>query len=150
VEQTAPAFNSKLKRDKERGSAVVEFALILPIFLLLVFSLIDFGRYFYVRVSLTNASIEVASAITRGLYLESETALQKTQKINALLDKVAPNAATLAQLESNATLSFPISSACPNASSETTVQISTNFNSISPISNFLNQVSSTTTMRCLR
>lgn len=139
-----------MSRDSERGSAIVEFALILPIFLLLVFSLIDFGRYFYVRVALTNASIEVASAVTRGLYLESDSALQKNQKISAVLEKVAPNAATFAQLNSSATLTAPIALACPNANNETTVEISTSFNSISPISNFLNQISSKTTMRCLR
>ena len=139
-----------MKKDTERGSAIVEFALILPIFLLLVFSVIDFGRYFYIRTAITNASIEVASAVTRGLYLESESSMQKNQKIQAVLDKVAPNAATFAQLSSSATLTVPIASACPNALNETTVEISTVFNSISPISTFLNQVSSKTTMRCLR
>lgn len=148
--QTGPASKSKVKKDSERGSAIVEFALILPIFLLLVFSLIDFGRYFYIRVALTNASIEVASAVTRGLYLESESTLQKSQKIYAVLEKVAPNAANFAQLNSTATLTAPVAVACPNSNNETTVEITTAFNSISPISSFLNQISSKTTMRCLR
>src|SRR5919106_1974327 len=39
-----------------RGQALVEFALILPILILLVVLAIDFGRVFFTSVSLNNAS----------------------------------------------------------------------------------------------
>jgi Flp pilus assembly protein TadG len=50
------------KRNKpgERGAAAVEFALILPILLLLVLGLVEFGRAFNVQISLTNAAREGA------------------------------------------------------------------------------------------
>jgi hypothetical protein len=49
-----------LGRRKRRGAAVVEFALVLPIFFLMVFAMIEFGRMVMVRQVLTNASREGA------------------------------------------------------------------------------------------
>ena len=45
---------------KERGSTAVEFALILPILLALVFGMIDFGRLLYTQEVLNNAVREGA------------------------------------------------------------------------------------------
>ena len=134
----------------DRGSTAVEFAVILPVFLLLVFSLIDFGRYFYSRVVITNASIEVASAITRGLYTEGDSVTNKNQRITAVLDNVAPSIASFAQLQSSAVLNYSIPTACPNSAGTTTVEISSPFASISPITSFLSEVNSKSTMRCIR
>lgn len=39
---------------KNRGQALVEFVLILPVFLLILFSIIDFGRLFYEKMQLSN------------------------------------------------------------------------------------------------
>lgn len=47
-------------RDTETGQALVEFTLILPIFLLLLFALVDFGRAFYSWLIVTNAAREGA------------------------------------------------------------------------------------------
>ncbi|MGN0334309.1 MAG: TadE/TadG family type IV pilus assembly protein [Lachnospiraceae bacterium] len=44
----------------EKGQATVEFALILPIFILLVFGIIDFGWLFYNKIQVNNASREGA------------------------------------------------------------------------------------------
>lgn len=47
---------------KEKGQALIEFVLILPVFLLILFVVIDFGRLFYEKVELENRfeeSIEV-------------------------------------------------------------------------------------------
>jgi len=41
-----------------RGQALVEFALILPLLLLIIFGIIDFSRAFFVYVNLTNAARE--------------------------------------------------------------------------------------------
>lgn len=45
---------------KSDGSIAVEFALIAPLLLLLLVVVIDFGRYFYVQISLNSASHEAA------------------------------------------------------------------------------------------
>ena len=47
-------------RRKRRGAAVVEFALVAPIFILLVFGIIEFGRMVMVQQVITNASREGA------------------------------------------------------------------------------------------
>lgn len=47
-------------RGTETGQALVEFTMILPIFLLLLFALVDFGRGFYSWLILTNAAREGA------------------------------------------------------------------------------------------
>lgn len=57
-------FMGRLIRDKkgkgERGQAMVEFALVLPIFLLVVFAIVDFGMGFHAWITVTNASREGA------------------------------------------------------------------------------------------
>ena len=50
---------AKLRRT-ETGQALVEFTMILPIFLMLLFGLIDFGRGFYTWLLVTNAAREGA------------------------------------------------------------------------------------------
>jgi Flp pilus assembly protein TadG len=45
---------------KEQGAAAVEFALILPILVILVFGIIEFGRAYNAQVSLTGAAREGA------------------------------------------------------------------------------------------
>ena len=47
-------------RRKKRGAAVVEFAIVAPLFILLVFGMIEFGRMVMVQQVLTNASREGA------------------------------------------------------------------------------------------
>ncbi len=47
---------------RDRGAAAVEFALLLPVLLLLVFGLIDFGRALNAQITLTQAAREGARA----------------------------------------------------------------------------------------
>lgn len=53
-------FFRKGREKKEDGQAMVEFALILPIFLLILCGIIDFGWMFYNQLSLNNACREGA------------------------------------------------------------------------------------------
>jgi Flp pilus assembly protein TadG len=52
--------------DGERGAAVVEFALVVPILLMLLVGIIEFGRAYSVMVSLQGASREGARALALG------------------------------------------------------------------------------------
>jgi len=45
---------------RERGQALVELAILLPILLVILLGVIDFGRVFYAYVTITNASREGA------------------------------------------------------------------------------------------
>jgi len=50
-----------LKRPRsERGAAVVEFALIAPVLLVLVFGIIDYGMFFHTKTMIANAAREGA------------------------------------------------------------------------------------------
>ena len=49
-----------LRRDRGRGQSLVEFALILPIFLLFVFGVLDLGRAVYAYHTISNAAREAA------------------------------------------------------------------------------------------
>lgn len=52
-------MNKKTKRN-EKGQALVEFALVLPLLLALVCGIIDFGWIYYNQISLNNAAREGA------------------------------------------------------------------------------------------
>ena len=50
-------------RGKDRGAAVVEFALLLPLLLLLLFGIIDFGRALNAQITITQAAREGARLV---------------------------------------------------------------------------------------
>ena len=58
-------FNSKRRLDGEQGAVAVEFALILPVLLVLVFGIVDFGHAWYMRHVLQNSCREGARYATR-------------------------------------------------------------------------------------
>jgi Flp pilus assembly protein TadG len=47
-------------RENERGQAIVEFAIVLPLLLILLFGVIDFGRALQTYITINNASREGA------------------------------------------------------------------------------------------
>ncbi len=54
------------KAPRDRGAAAVEFALLLPLLLLLVFGIIDFGRALNAQITLTQAAREGARLAALG------------------------------------------------------------------------------------
>ncbi|MBI1800885.1 MAG: pilus assembly protein [Chloroflexi bacterium] len=51
---------SRLERLREWGQTMVEFALLLPVLLLIVFGIFEFGRAFYAYSTVANAAREAA------------------------------------------------------------------------------------------
>jgi Flp pilus assembly protein TadG len=45
-------------RERSRGQALVEFALVLPVFVMLILGLLDFGRVMYIQHTLAEAARE--------------------------------------------------------------------------------------------
>lgn len=140
----------------ESGATAVEFALILPLLLVLILGLIDFGRMGFVQVSVTSASREGARLSS----LDS-TGTGSTQTIINYVQAAAPNAAKVSALDGTAALTVLVNQCSTAQSGEnTTVTASTNFkwllpvslltlasNSASSLSNFT--ITSTGTMRCM-
>jgi len=55
-ESSRPTVKGVEVRDRDRGQSVVEFALILPVLLLILLGTIDFGRLYYSYVTVANAA----------------------------------------------------------------------------------------------
>lgn len=68
----------------KRGQALVEFAMVMPVFVLLLFALLDFGRVVYAMNTVNQASREAA----RFAAIEHSTA--KYGEIRALAIRMAP------------------------------------------------------------
>ena len=62
---------ARSKRQPDRGAAAVEFALVLPMLLLVVFGLIDFGRLLNAQITLTEAAREGARANALGSLVQT-------------------------------------------------------------------------------
>jgi Flp pilus assembly protein TadG len=74
----------------DRGAAAVEFALMLPMLLLLVFGLIDFGRALYAQITLTQAAREGARLAALG----QSSVVSRTQAAAPDLTPVAVSVTT--------------------------------------------------------
>ena len=57
---------SASRQQSERGAALIEFAIVLPLFMLLLVGMIEFGRGYYLKSTLTHASREGARAAAVG------------------------------------------------------------------------------------
>ena len=53
-----------------KGQALVEFILILPIFLFLIFAVVDFGLIFSTKSTLENTSTDIVDEIKAGIPIE--------------------------------------------------------------------------------
>ncbi|MBS3985014.1 MAG: pilus assembly protein [Selenomonadales bacterium] len=55
-----------MRRQNERGQALVELALVLPILLLVLMGIVDFGRVFHGHLAVTSASRQAAREASLG------------------------------------------------------------------------------------
>lgn len=53
-----------------KGQALVEFVLILPIFIMILFSIVDFGMIFNKKNELENISVDVVNMLNKDITLE--------------------------------------------------------------------------------
>jgi hypothetical protein len=63
----SPAAVTRRAVPDDRGAAAVELALVLPVLLLILFGIIDFGRMLNTQITLTEAAREGARATALGL-----------------------------------------------------------------------------------
>jgi Flp pilus assembly protein TadG len=100
------------KAMRERGAAALEFALVLPLLVMMLFGIIDFGRLLYAQVTLTQAAREGArqDALANALALSTGTIQSST----------AAAASNLGLTASNVTVT-----PCPAGSTQTTQAVVT-------------------------
>jgi Flp pilus assembly protein TadG len=68
-----------MHRQGERGAVAVEFAILLPVLVLLVMGILEFGRAYNTQISLTNAARESV----RVMAISNNASSAKTAAINA-------------------------------------------------------------------
>lgn len=118
-------FDSHVNR--ERGAAAVEFALILPLLVLIIFLLIDFGRFFFVANSMVGASQEAV----RVLAFEATDA--QAQSIT-VAGTAMTSAAKVASLSGSPTTVTSVSTACTGSPRIASFKITITFQWLTPIS----------------
>lgn len=108
---------------KENGQALVEFAIVLPLLLLIICGIIDFGWLFYNQLSLENCAREGAryGAVNAG---NSECATLTEQKIN----DIAVNS-----IKDSLSISVVFSSPQTPCDGDITVSLSTKIKVLTPV-----------------
>ena len=127
--------------NSDRGAAAVEFALLLPLLVLLIFGMIDFGRAINAQITITQAAREGA----RVLALPGGTTVEADG--NAAYQDRAIAAGTGLGLQASGPLSFvtdqpdkatPSETGCPSGSAATgddaVVKVTYTFTFITPVS----------------
>lgn len=146
-------------RRRQSGTALVEFAIVLPLLLLLLFGIVEFGLILYDKAVITNATREAARAgivynPTSPNYLAAST-IQSNATSNVTKNLIS--------LGSNGTPSASVPTGCSNTGDALTVTVSYTYTGlalgkalimgtpIDPLANTSNNsltMSATTTMRC--
>jgi Flp pilus assembly protein TadG len=128
----------------DRGAAAVEFALVLPILLVLVFGIIDFGRLYFTQITLTDAAREGVRVLAlEGASGSGYTAAQAaTDAQTRVLDAVTGVDGTVTVGTGTCTTGEPV-----------TVTATTDFSFITPLPDLagllgITTVTGTGVMRC--
>lgn len=125
-------------KNDERGAAAVEFALVLPIVLLLLFGIVEFGRGYNAKITLTHAAREGARAAAIG----DDDVLATVQNAAEPLLSISGDEVTVTDADGNTI------STC--TSGPVTVTVSETYDIILPIPGLGSSItlSSKGTMRC--
>ncbi|QHA91310.1 TadE/TadG family type IV pilus assembly protein [Bacillus sp. N1-1] len=107
----------------EKGQSIVEFALVLPILVMLLFGIIDFGRIFHTYLAIDHASREAARTASIG---ENDativsTAVSSASSIHLTAGQVAvsPGGTKSSGSDVTVTITYPISFLTPVVSNLT-------------------------------
>lgn len=101
----------------QKGQSLVEFALILPLLLLILFGIMDFGRLFHVYLTIDHAGREAARSASIG---QNDTVVKKTAVDDAVdigltVDKVVinPSGSRSSGNDVTITITYPITFLTP-------------------------------------
>ena len=111
-------FRNKYEGHLDRGAAAVEMALVLPLLLLILFGLVDFGRAFNYQMQLTQAAREAVRVKALG-----GTDDDARNRVTAATAAMNPAPAT----------SFPATCPVGNTTANAKVTVSYSFSYITPL-----------------
>jgi len=95
----------KYKSGKSRGQAIVEFALVLPVLLVLSMLIIQYGIIFYTTIGLTNLSREGARfAATQPASTVAATVATQDAAVRTRIQNVLPPSIKWADIQNNITI----------------------------------------------
>lgn len=121
------------ERSGERGSAFVEFALVSPLLLLLMFGVLDFGRLFFTQLTLQHALREAGRFAVTGNHLPNAGGSTNMSRI-ASIKQVAQQSA--AGLDLTAIQIHSVKGGTNNAggpSDTVTISLTTNLKLLTPL-----------------
>ena len=125
-------------RNRSLGQSLVEFALVLPVFLLFFAAALDLGRVFYANITLNNAAREGAfqAAITPALYVENQPCDQATNRVVCRIqNETSGSMIAIAPTDIDVTCSNP--GCAETAGSLVTVEVRGKFRLITPLLAFV-------------
>ena len=141
------------REQSERGTTAVEFAIVVPLLLLILLGLIDFGRLLFVQVSLNAASREGARASS--LYSPSSSQQSGAMgRISQVVQDSSPGTARLSAL-GDVSIAVSASGLCSSTVKDemTTVTVTVPFQWITPVTFFgvseLNELRAESRMLCV-
>ena len=111
-------FRNKYEGHLDRGAAAVEMALVLPLLLLILFGLVDFGRAFNYQMQLTQAAREAVRVKALG-----GTDFDARNRVTAATAAMNPAPAT----------AFPATCPVGNTTANAKVTVSYSFSYITPL-----------------
>lgn len=114
------------RKNGEKGQALVEFTLLVPIFLLLLFAIIDFGMGFYSWITVTNGARE-------GARLGAVLATQQQIEDRVYQTVSLPNEATQ--------MTVTVTNAQGQPGESVIVQVDYDYNLITPLAGIVSFVS---------
>lgn len=129
-------------KERERGQSLVEFALLVPIFLLLVFAIVDFGMGFHAWITVTNSAREGArlGAVRPPLNVLSSPCYGKPSLAQCIEDRVRATADTLDQSK----LAVTVTNAQGQPGGSVVVDVDYAYTLITPLAGILQLVSGNT------
>ena len=83
MSRKATSDKSRVLSGRERGAAAVEFALVLPLLVVLLMGIIDFGLYFYNDLAVSHAARDAARYLSVNNIAGANAAVSKLTLVSA-------------------------------------------------------------------
>jgi Flp pilus assembly protein TadG len=131
------------RKNREKGQAMAEFALLIPIFLILLFAIVDFGMGFYSWITVTNSAREGArvGAVHPPLDVPSSPCFGKASLEQCIYDRVLDSA----DLADEATkMTVTITNAQGQSGESVVVKVDYQYDLITPLAGLVQFVSGDT------